>query len=223
MIEQILNDSTYQKTMKKISQIKFITDGKWDWEHGIHHAKQVAQYVKKILTDLGCNARTIECGEVTAILHDLGLENGEKKDHAHRSCQLAHPFLNLLDLSFTEKEEMIHAIENHSEGDQLESFIGASLTLADKLDVTYHRITNSSIQDDINRQFSKIKEVKIEINSSTISIDYQTEPDFDLSILKEWDKCIKIPIKVASYLNRLCLFKQNGTLFDHTFIFNKMN
>ena len=35
-------------TAKKIDNIKFITDGKWDWEHGLGHYKRVAEYVNKI-------------------------------------------------------------------------------------------------------------------------------------------------------------------------------
>ena len=53
----------YLDTVKKIENIKFITDGKWDWEHDLGHFKRVAQYVYKILSQLKeVDERTIDLG-----------------------------------------------------------------------------------------------------------------------------------------------------------------
>lgn len=70
--ESILNNQEYLDLVKKIENTKFITDGKWDWEHGLGHYQRVANYVKKILTQLGETDRTIEIGMVSALLHDIG-------------------------------------------------------------------------------------------------------------------------------------------------------
>lgn len=35
LYNKILNNSEYLDTVKKIENIKFITNGKWDWEHGL--------------------------------------------------------------------------------------------------------------------------------------------------------------------------------------------
>lgn len=48
--EDILNNDDYLTLVKKIENTKFITDGKWDWEHGLDHYKRVAEYVRSILT-----------------------------------------------------------------------------------------------------------------------------------------------------------------------------
>ena len=48
LYSKILNNKEYLKTVQKIESIKFITDGKWDWEHGLEHYKRVANYVKDI-------------------------------------------------------------------------------------------------------------------------------------------------------------------------------
>lgn len=32
--------------MDTIDNTRYITNGKWDWEHGIGHAKRVSMYVK---------------------------------------------------------------------------------------------------------------------------------------------------------------------------------
>ena len=52
LYNKILNNNKYLDTTKEIENIKFITDGKWDWEHGQGHYTRVAQYVNKILLQL---------------------------------------------------------------------------------------------------------------------------------------------------------------------------
>jgi hypothetical protein len=68
--------------LKKIENIKFITNGKWDWEHGLGHYKRVAEYVNKILVQLNGDERTIDLGMSVAFLHDIGLSKGSKINHA---------------------------------------------------------------------------------------------------------------------------------------------
>lgn len=52
LYESILNNQEYLDLTDKIGQMQFITDGKWDWEHGIGHYKRVMNYVRKILEQL---------------------------------------------------------------------------------------------------------------------------------------------------------------------------
>ncbi len=52
MYEVILNNQEYLKLTEKIEKIKFITNGKWDWEHGLGHYQRVASYMKTILEQL---------------------------------------------------------------------------------------------------------------------------------------------------------------------------
>ena len=69
------------KTVNKIETIHFITDGKWDWEHGLGHYERVASYVENILIQLVTSKRTIELGH-TALLYDIGLSKENKIDYA---------------------------------------------------------------------------------------------------------------------------------------------
>ena len=48
LYDKVLNNKEFLDTAKKIESIKFITDGKWDWEHGLGHYKRVSKYVEKI-------------------------------------------------------------------------------------------------------------------------------------------------------------------------------
>lgn len=213
--ESILNNQEYLDLVKKIENTKFITDGKWDWEHGLGHYQRVANYVKKILTQLGETDRTIEIGMVSALLHDIGLSKGDKFDHALESGRIFKKYIDEEDFSKTELNILEQAIIDHSKGNNINTLVGASLVLADKLDVTFHRTINSSIQDKINKEIQKVKNVDIEINDNELIVKYSTVNDFDKMVLKEWNKTVLIPMKVAKYLNKNYIFKINDQVVDY--------
>lgn len=202
LYNKLLNNKQYIITVQEIEQMKFITDGKWDWEHGLGHYKRVASYVEKILTQLNADQRTIDLGMTCALLHDIGLSKGDKLDHALESSKIFTKYIDKSDFSLEEIEIVRQAILDHSKGNNIQSLIGLALVLADKLDITYHRTIHSSIQDVMNKEIQKIKKVDIIINDKDLIVLYFTEPDFDVSILKNWIKAITIPQKVANYLNR---------------------
>lgn len=213
--ESILNNQEYLDLVKKIENTKFITDGKWDWEHGLGHYQRVANYVKKILTQLGETDRTIEIGMVSALLHDIGLSKGDKFDHALESSRIFKKYIDEDDFSDSELNILEQAIKDHSKGNNINTLVGASLVLADKLDVTFHRTINSSIQDKINKEIQKVKNVDIEINDNELIVKYSTVNDFDKMVLKEWNKTVLIPMKVAKYLNKNYIFKINDQVVDY--------
>ena len=186
LYDKLLSNEEYLSKVRKIEQIKFITDGKWDWEHGLGHYKRVAKYVKDILIDLNADDRTIDLGMTAALLHDIGLVKGTKTDHALESSRIFANFLDEKDISQNEIEVLRQAIMDHSNGSDIKSLVGLSLVLADKLDVTYHRTISSSIQDTVNKEIQKIKDVKINITDDELIVSYITEDSFDVNILKKW-------------------------------------
>ena len=214
LYEKVLHNNNYRETVKKIENIRFITDGKWDWEHGLGHYKRVAQFTKEILSQLKVDARTIELGMVAALLHDVGLVKGDKIDHAIESSKIFMNYLDKDDISKEEEETLKQAISDHSKGNNIKSIIGLALVLADKLDVTYHRTENSTIQDTMNKEIQKIKKVTIKITNEDLMINYTTDDDFNLNIFKEWPKAITIPYKTSKYLNRKFIFKMNENNID---------
>lgn len=213
--EKILNNEKYLAVVKKIEDTKFITDGKWDWEHGLGHYQRVANYVKKILTQLGTNDRTIEIGMVAALLHDIGLSKGDKIDHALESSRIFKKYIDEKDFSRTELIILEQAIKDHSKGNNIQSLVGLALVLGDKLDVTFHRTINSSIQDKMNKEIQKIKNVDIKINDYELIVKYLTVNDFDKNVLKDWNKAILVPLKVAKYLNKKYIFIINDQVIDY--------
>jgi len=207
--EKIRKKKEYLNIMEQIDTIKFIANGKWDWEHGLGHATRVASYTKEILLQLKAEKRIIDLGMAAALLHDIGLSKGQKVNHAIESGRMFENLLQDQNITKEELEIMKHAIEDHSNGLNIDSYIGVALTLADKLDVTYHRTENSSIQDYINKEIQKIRKVTIQLTNERMLIDYSTSSPFDFLIFKEWDKAITIPIKIANYLQRECIFTEN--------------
>lgn len=220
LYEKVTNNSEYLKMVKEIENIKFITNGKWDWEHGLAHYKRVSLYVKQILEYLNADDRTIELGMTAALLHDIGLSKGDKINHAVESSRIFQNFIDLRDISEKEKEVLRQAIYDHSNGNDIQSLLGLSLVLADKLDVTYHRTINSSIQDKMNKEIQKIKRVNIDITDKELILTYTTDSNFNVSILRDWNKCIIIPEKVAKHLEKKFVFLVNNKQINPSSIFD---
>lgn len=214
LYNKILNNKDFLDTVKKIESIRFITDGKWDWEHGLGHYKRVADYVKSILTQLGADAKAIDLGMTAALLHDIGLSKGDKVDHALESAQIFTKFIDKGSITIEEEDILRSPILDHSKGNNIKSLIGLSLVLADKLDVTYHRTINSSIRDTMNKEIQKIKKVDINISDDELIVSYTTDPNFDIDVLKGWPKAITIPYKVSKYLKRNYIFLINNEKTD---------
>ena len=222
LYDKLLNNEDFLETVKKIENIKFITDGKWDWEHGLGHYKRVAEYVKEILLQLGTDERTIDLGMTAALLHDIGLSKGDKVDHAIESGKMFVNFLDENDITQYAKEILKQAITDHSKGNNIKSLIGLSLALADKLDVTYHRTINSSIQDKMNKEIQKIRKVDINITDNELIVHYTTDSNFDINILKDWPKAITVPYKVSKYLKKDYRFMINNMPTDISSFINQL-
>lgn len=52
--QSILNNRKYLDTVKQIDDMKFITNGKWDWEHGLGHYQRVANYTQDFFDSIKC-------------------------------------------------------------------------------------------------------------------------------------------------------------------------
>lgn len=123
-------------------------------------------------------------------------------------------FLSDEDVTLEEREIIRQAIYDHSNGADIKSYVGLSLCLADKLDVIYHRVINSKIHDEINNEIMKIQSVDIQINESKLIVTYKTLGDFDVKILKYWDKAFYVPKSIVEYLNREFVFIVDDVVID---------
>lgn len=222
LYNEVLNNKKYLELTKEIENIKFITDGKWNWEHVLGHFKRVADYVKNILSQLNTDNRTIDLGMTAALLHDVGLSKGDKVDHALESSKMFTLFLDESHITQAEEDLLRQAILDHSKGNNIKSLVGLALVLADKLDITYHRTENSSIKDHMNNEVQKIRKIDITITDNDLIVNYITNDDLDINIFKEWPKPITIPSKASKYLNRNYKFLINEKQVDVSDFINNL-
>lgn len=210
MYDTILKDPEIMDILSKVNE----TDPNLQACHGIPHALRCVDYCETILNDLHCNAHTIELAKVAALLHDIGCIDG-KPHHAEKSACIAKKYLSKFSLSQKELDMIVQAIADHSNGYHISSKIGLALLLADKIDISKDRIVASEDQlDDFHRGLKQIQQVSVHIDSNSVYVRFQTNDSFSLESLKGWNKAIKIPIKVANYLNRDCIFQVNGETKD---------
>lgn len=214
MYERIVTDEEFQNMMTEISSYHFTDDGKWDWEHGMSHALKVSRYVQHILRSLNEDEHIIKLGMIAGLLHDIGLITGVKRDHAQRSAVYARKYLQKYPMKKKDIDVIVQAIEDHSNGKNVESTVGAALLLADKIDVSNHRVKDSIVKDSINTEFAKMYRVDVEILGDDMCIFYKAEKDFNPTIFNYWIKALTIPKLVCEYLNKNCIFKINHQILD---------
>ncbi len=184
--------------------------------HGRYHTTFVINTIENLLTKLNFEENIIELGKIAGLLHDIGTIEG-KKGHAHRSSEMCKHFLAKTKLSQESKDVIIHAIEDHSNGNEINSPIGAALLLADKIDISKNRVLELGKQDRWHNNWLNIEETILTVEDKNIIINYIVNDKFSREILlEEWKKGITKPIKASNYFGCNCIFQLNGNIVDLT-------
>lgn len=182
--------------------------------HGRYHTDFVINMIENLLSDLGFDWHIIELGKIAGLLHDIGTIKG-KKGHAYLSSKMSVHFLNKTTLTKEDKDIIIHAIEDHSEGNNINSPVGASLLLADKIDISKDRVLELGKKDDWHRNLLNIEQVILSFENNNIIINYIVKDTFSEELLfSKYKKGIIIPVKACKYFNCDCIFKFNGSTVD---------
>lgn len=114
--------------------------------HGRYHTHFVINTIEELLSSLNFDEYIIELGKIAGLLHDIGTING-KKGHAYRSSKMCIYFLDKTKLSQESKDIIVHAIKDHSNGNEIDSPVGAALVLADKIDICKNRVLELGKED----------------------------------------------------------------------------
>lgn len=182
--------------------------------HGRYHTNFVIETVENLLKSLNFNENIIELGKISALLHDIGTIEG-KKGHAYRSSEMSIHFLNKTNLSQESKDIIIHAIKDHSNGNEINNSVGAALILADKIDISKNRVLELGKKDRWHSNLLNIERTILNVKDKKIIINYIVNDKFSREILsEEWKKGIMLPIKASNYLGCKCIFKINGNVVD---------
>lgn len=182
--------------------------------HGRYHTTFVVNTIETILTKLGFDTHTVELGKISGLLHDIGAIQG-KKGHAKRSSEMCIDFLDKTNLSKEDKKIVIHAILDHSNGDEITSPVGAALLLADKINLSKDRVLELGKKDRWHSNLLNIDDMILTIENNNIIINYIVNDKFSKDILlEEWTKGITAPMKASNYLGVNCFFEFNGKRVD---------
>ena len=182
----------------------------WDYYvvcHGKYHALFVADTTEYLLKSLSYDARTIEIGKVAGLLHDIGCIVG-RWNHASMSAAIVSVWLEASQVLLPEEKNIIiQAIKDHSEGKDLSSAVGAAVLFADKIDVSKKRNLSPEPNHPRYKELSTIDDVEVNISDKIITINYVTNELFSIDKSKH-PYCLLV--MAANYLGCDCHFHING-------------
>jgi len=178
--------------------------------HGRYHTMFVVKHVEYILRKLGYDEHTVELGKIAALLHDIGTLTG-KKEHALKSSEMCEYFLDRTNLSEGDKEMVIHAIKDHSDGEEINSPFGAALFLVDKVDLAKERVLSEDEDEGWYGNLLEIESTRITVKNKRITINHVVTPRFSKKIFdSEWIKGKTAPKRACDYLGCECILQING-------------
>lgn len=195
--------------------------------HGRYHVMYVVKVIEHILRALSYDNHTVELGKIAGLLHDIGCTYG-KHEHAWMSSNMCVEYLNMTNLTQEDKHIIFHAIQDHSNGNNINSSIGAALLIADKIDASKNRsfyvkedLKNRGIiiEEDTNKESNlcEIENIDISILNNVITFNFITNGDFSELreiLLKTMDESFLIIERAAKYLNYTCVFEINNEKMD---------
>lgn len=199
MFETIKDDPTILKFYTEIAKQEQVAGTA---RHDITHIVNVIARCENILQQLHCEASYIDAGKIAALLHDIGVAYG-KKGHAEKSYELARAYFAQKRIDFTEQEEVLQAIKNHSNGFEQDSLIGLTLLLSDKLDITSNRLTPIGKTIQGVRQLQYIETVEVKITEHLVAITFNSTPDIDFAELNTFDFISKVFKAINAFATKI--------------------
>ena len=208
MLEKIFKDKEIESIINNVNNVIVINNCGC---HGMGHVTRVMNYVEILLTGIGADTHTIELGKVSAYLHDIGAVMG-KNGHAERSAEFVDKYLTRLGICEEDKNMIVSAIREHSNG--VETYIGAALTFADKIDMQKERMLRFKEDNYFHDNIKHILNVELAIDEKNITVNIVTDGFFDYNSLNDYSKMITKPKEMAKYLQRNCIFTIDNKVVD---------
>ncbi len=201
---------------------KFFMDHSWD------HIRRITAIGERFLgncVEYGFSSpdtvqKEILLFKIAAYMHDIGLAETFRNHEIH-SAELTKKYLSSpkIDIDLEDAYTIVHAISNHSKGEDTRTIIDAALILADKLDITCKRIVRPN--DDVTKELLKIQEATFDIYGKNglprgAELKYVTDENFDVLKLQAWPKAISVPYRVTTEFLKLpeFIFTVNGEQID---------
>lgn len=196
VLEYIENDLEIKNIYKEVEEFEVIDKG-WAF-HNFIHVCNVMNNVSKILIDLNYDEDTIISSKIACLLHDTGARFG-KNDHEIRSYEYAKEYFEKHNFNFKNKDLILNAIKNHSNGFECSDIITLSLIFADKLDIKKNRISEEGKKIVGNRQYAHIEDIKVEIRDGILFIYFYTDGEINIDELNEYYFTKKVFKAICSF------------------------
>lgn len=181
--KKILNDKSIIERYGKIHEYEVATGG-----HAFHdyvHVVNVATYCEKILKLLNFDDDFICEAKIAALLHDTGALQG-KENHAERSFEFAKKYLGENKIKLKNKDLVLDAIKNHSDGFDTDNIIQLVLILADKIDLKKTRVSDAGKNIEGIRQCQYINDIKFDIKDGGFEINFVCDEKMNLEELNNY-------------------------------------
>ncbi len=195
-------DEKIQKIYKQIEENE-IQDGGWAF-HNYEHIKNVSKIAEEILKSLNFDEETIYSCKIACLLHDVGAIEG-KDGHAERSYEYAKALFEDNNYLFKDKDVVLDAIKNHSDGFESDNIVALAIILADKLDIKKTRISEEGKKVIGNRQYQHIEDIVVNINDNKMTVNFITDGNLDLKETNEYYFTKKVFKSIQSFSNKLGL------------------
>lgn len=199
---QIKNDKSIMAIYKKIHEYEDIKGGYA--YHDFNHVNNVANYCEKILKSFKYDDNFIYEAKIAAILHDTGCIEG-KENHAYRSYEFAKKYIEENNIPLKNKNLVLEAIKNHSDGFVTDNIIQLVIILADKIDIKNSRISEVGKQVEGNRQYQYINDIQFAIKNNNFYINFVCDEKIDIEELNNYYFTKKVFKAIKSFADKLNL------------------
>ena len=172
--------------------------------HNYNHVKNVTDIATNLLIHLNYDDNTIYKIKIACLLHDVGAIIG-KEGHADRSYEYAKKLFIDNNWNFLDKDKILDAIKNHSNGFDTDNILTLIIILADKLDIKSSRITEYGKKVIGNRQYGHIQDISIDIKNNTLIVNFITDDKLDMDEFNDYYFTKKVFKAIFSFSNKLNL------------------
>lgn len=200
--EKVLNDKSIIALYDKIHKYEDAEGGHAN--HDYNHVMNVANYCEKILKSLKFDADFICEAKIAALLHDTGALQG-KKNHAQRSYEYAKKYLDENNIQLKNKDLVLEAIKNHSDGFDTDNIIQLVLILADKIDLKKSRVGKAGKMVEGIRQCQYIEDIQFEIINGNFGINFECDEKINLEELNNYYFIKKVFKAIQYFCDKLSL------------------
>ena len=181
--QELINNKEIIDIYNKIED-REILDGGYAF-HNMEHINNVTNIATNLLKKLNYDDNIIYKSKIACLLHDTGVIEG-KEGHANRSYEYAKELFKKNNWNFLDKDKILDAIKNHSNGFDDDNILTLTIILADKLDIKSFRITELGKRIIGNRQYGHILDILIDIKNNKLIINFITDNNLDLNEFNDY-------------------------------------